>query len=201
MNNDELDQRLRSASPPERSEAYWREFPESVERRILAEKQRAEAAVRPGFHPSLKWIWRLALPGAAVVIALLLMPGQQPKTPIHEQLSSLRAGYEQVAALFPGQLETVVFGGDEPYLQLSDLPDVPSSPPLFVRICPPSGKCVTAVSFSGQKVRVSGREFEVLANGVGEIFLLAKEGVWSPGQAPVGGENWRFETGWLERHL
>ena len=98
-------------------------------------------------------------------------------------------------------METVVFGGDEPYLQLSELPDVPSSPPLFVRICPPSGKCVTAVSFSGQKVRVSGREFEILANGVGEIFLLAKEGVWSPGQAPVGGENWRFETGWLERHL
>ena len=128
MNNDELDQRLRSASPPDRSEAYWREFPESVERRILSEEQRAKAVVRPGFHPSLKWIWRLALPGAAVAIALLLIPGQQSKTPIDEQLSSLRAGYDEVAELFPGQLETVVFGGDEPYLQLSDLPDVPSSP-------------------------------------------------------------------------
>src|SRR5206468_9748660 len=133
-------------------------------------------------------------------------------TPNDEQLQALRVCYRQVAELFPRQLEAVVLGPDGAQIQLSETPDLPDSPPVFVRLCAPgsssrsplvesdssasSPRCTMAVSFSGGKIRLAGREFEILANGRGEIFLLAKEGGWVPGQKPVGAEKWRLETGW-----
>jgi hypothetical protein len=206
MNQHELDQLLRKVPVPERTEQYWEEFPEAITRRIKNEDNHgtSQQATVPA-----RWVWKLAwklrYPAtAAVLLLLLLLPWKRGATP--DELQRLRLCYREVALLFPKQLEAVVLTAEGAQLQLSDRPNVPDSPPIFVRMCPPQNKgasprCTTAVSFSGQKIQLAGREFEILANGRGEIFLLAKEGVLVPGQALVGGEKWRFETGWLEHAL
>jgi hypothetical protein len=201
MNNRELDRLLKTAPLPERNEAYWREFPESVARRIRVELLPNQTHARENFGTLSKWRWWLGFAGAAAAVAFFVASENRRDSRSDEQLQALRTCYQQTADLFPRQLEAMMLGADGPQLQLSDAPDVPATPPLFVRICPPSSRCTTVVSFSGRKIRVSGEEFEILANGAGEIFLIAKEGVWTSGQMPVGGKAWRFESGWLERSL
>jgi hypothetical protein len=101
--------------------------------------------------------------------------------------------------MFPKQLQAVIFEAGQFRLQVSGRPEVPDSPPLLVHICHAS-RCATLVTFSGQVVDVMGRKFEVLADGRGGVIFLGQEGVWKPGQAPVGGE-WRFEAAGLEEWL
>jgi hypothetical protein len=201
MNNRELDQLLRTTAPPERADAYWEEFPESVVRRIRVEPVRNETGARREFSALSKWSTWLGLAGATAVVAFFVASEFRQRSQPDKQLLALRTCYRQTADLFPRQLEAVILDADGPQLQLSDTPDVPASPPLFVRICPPSSRCTTVVSFSGRTIHVSGEEFEILANGAGEIFLMTKKGVWSSGESPVKGGGWRFESGWLERSL
>lgn len=196
MNDHDLDRILRSSPVPERDEAYWKEFPESVERRIRA-GQRAVAPPQRSW-PRLRWLVGFGLSAAAVLVALLLLREKLPVAPADEQLAPLQACYRQIAEMFPGQLQAVVLSADGVQLQLSETGEVPNSRPLFVRICGPSSRCATAISFSGQKIRLADREFEVLATGAGQIFLVGKEGVWLPGQAALNGETWRCEAGWLQ---
>lgn len=204
MNNNELEHLLRSVPAPERDDAYWKEFPEALSRRIGSEAQPPAPHEPCRTSPLLKRNWGLAFAGVTAVVAcfvFFLLPPKHPGSPTQEQLQSLRVCYQQIRELFPQQMEAVILSPDGVQLQLSDTPDVPDSPPLFVRICAPSAPCATAVSFSGRKIRVAGREFEILANGAGEIFVIASEWVWVSGQGPVSGEGWRFESGWLEHSL
>jgi hypothetical protein len=149
-----------------------------------------------------RWSLGLGLGVAAALVVLFAVTGVRPDARRDEQLQVLRTCYREVADLFPRQFEAVILSDDEVQLQLSDAPVVPGSPPLFVRICSPSSRCATAVSFSGRKIHLSGRAFEILANGDGEIFLMSAEGVWrKAGRAPAGCEGWQFESGWVERSL
>jgi hypothetical protein len=142
----------------------------------------------------------LLVPAVAAVVALAVLRGPRTTSPVDEQVQTLRACYRQIADLFPGQLEAMVLGPDGPQLQLSETPDVPDSPPIFVQVCSPVGRCAAAVSFSGRKIRLADRELELLANGNGEILLLAREQVWAAGQGPVGIDGWRYQAGWLQHN-
>jgi hypothetical protein len=200
VNNDhKLEHLLRSVPLAERDEAYWQQFPKSVLRRIREEDQRSrreERHPRSGFS---KWAWSLGL-STALVFGLLVLSGRRTSR-LDEPSQAVLACYHELAEFFPHQLEAVLLSANGAEIQLSKAPNVPDSPPLYIRICPPSAPCMTAISFSGGKIKVFGREFEILANGNGGIFLLAGEGVWVSGQTPGPGEGWRFESGWLEQKL
>ncbi len=111
--------------------------------------------------------------------------------------------YEEVAELFPGRLQAIVLGQDGAQLQLSEKADVPTSPPVFIRLCSPAARCTTAVSFSGQTVRLDGSDFEVLTSGADEVFLLARDRLLTPGPTVTeanqneGPGPWRLDAGWL----
>lgn len=205
MTDRELHDVLRSARLPDRDEAYWREFPNAVLRRVQAArgKQRISAARPAGEVAWLgRWGWVMAL-GAACALVALAVWVRGPTRPAHEtdaQLAALRQYYHGVAELFPGQLEALVLDAESPQVQLAESATLSNAPPLFVRVCDPSSRCVAVVTFSGQRLELLGRSFEVLADSRGKIFFMAKEGVWSPGQSPGGGA-WRFEAGWLEQAL
>jgi hypothetical protein len=203
MKSRELERYLKSNSPPDRDETYWQDFPEMVLRRIRTEDR--PAAERPQRRPATAW-FRLGarfavVAGAAAVLAFFLAPRWRNPARPNEPLQGLRTCYQEVAELFPRQFEAVVFSHDGVELQLSEAPNVPDSPPLYVRICSPASKCITVVTFSGQTVHAAGREFEILADGKGEIFLLAKEGVWTAGNEQVAANGWRVESGWLGQKL
>jgi|SRR5881394_391747 len=201
MNHRELEELLKQNTPPERDEAYWRDFPPAVSRRIRSEERPAAVPVRRGVAAFRMWRGLAAAAGAAALVAILVAPRLRRESPSDEQLQALRTCYRQVSELFPRQLEAVVLGPDGLQLQLSDRPNVPISPVLYVRICTPASWCTTALTFSGQVIRAGGREFEILADGTGHIFLVAEDGVWTPGHAPPSGEPWRLESGWLGQSL
>ena len=196
MNDPELDQLLKSAAPPARDAEYWREFPAQVRRALRG------ASAQPASMGGSTWtlFWKLGLAGAcATVAAVLLLKFANPKDTGAMELGELRKCYQELAALFPRQLQAVVLESGQFRLQVSDEAEVPDSPPLLVRVCRAS-RCATLVTFSGQQVEVLGRKFEVLENGRGGFIFLGQEGVWMPGQAPVGDE-WRFEAAGLEGRL
>lgn len=196
MNDRELDHLLKSAAPPGREEEYWREFPARVRRSLGDDSARL---VRNS-SSALRISWKLGLTGAcAVVAAIFLLRFTNPKDPGAMELGELRKCYRELATLFPKQLQAVVLESGQFRLQVSGGSEVPDSPPLLVRVCRAS-RCATVVTFSGQQVEVLGRKFEVLADGRGGIIFLGQEGVWKPGQAPVGDE-WRFEAAGLEGRL
>ena len=196
MNDQELDHLLKSAAPPGREEEYWREFPAQVRRSLR------DDAAQPGPR-STSWrlFWKLGFVGAcAVVAAVFLLKSGHPRQAVDGmELSELRRCYQELAGMFPRQLQAVVLESGQFRLQVSGGSEVPDSPPLLVRVCRAS-RCATVVTFSGQQVEVLGRKFEVLADGRGGIIFLGQEGVWKPGQAPVGDE-WRFEAAGLEGRL
>ena len=148
--------------------------------------------------------WSLAAAGACALAALgalafVLWPTHRV-SPEDAQVQVLRQYYREVSPLFPKQFEALVLDAGAVHLQLAEAATLPTSPPLYVRVCGPSAGCVTAVTFSGQRLNLLGRDFEVLVDGQGRIFFLAKEGVWVPGHGPASG-GWRFDAGWLERTL
>lgn len=203
MTNRELEQFLKTTTPPSRTDEYWQAFPESVVRQIKGSQGPASCAGQ-GQTPGGHLLWKLCFATfglAALAVGVVWFRPNAGKAP-GSDLQILRTYYREMESLFPRQFESVVFDRDEVHLRLSDRPDVPNSPPLYVRVCAPgpSSGCVSAITFSGQKLRVLGREFEVLADGKGQIFFLAKEAAWNPGEEPMGG-GWRFESGWLERPL
>ena len=71
-----------------------------------------------------------------------------------------------------------MFEESGPRLVLSEKPDVPASPPVFVRICAKTG-CRSFITFSGQRVRMNGDEFEILADAQGGVIVVGGQAVWS----------------------
>lgn len=194
MNNHELDALLKSVPPPARDNEYWQTFPEVVRRELPAQTRRPMAVMRP------QWGWTIGFASACLATALLLAwkfggAGVQREA----QLRVLGQSYREAAALFPQQLQAVVLESGQFHLQLAEQPMGASAPPLFVRICK-AKQCATAITFSGQEIDLLGRKFEVLADGRGGVILLSQGVVWTTGQTTVG-EQWRFETAWLEERL
>src|SRR5213596_2156890 len=129
MNQHELDQLLREIPLPDRSDSYWKEFPTAVVRRIQSDEPRAVPRTPESGEPVVsrrrrRWLYSMALPAAAAVALLFVIPWKRPATPTpnDEQLQALRVCYRQVAELFPRQLEAVVLGPDGAQIQLSETP-------------------------------------------------------------------------------
>lgn len=202
MNDRELDRLLKSIRVPSRPDDYWNTFPEKVADRMkTAGTPHATRTGRKQTHALERWILGFSTPVAAAIVFMLFLASHRETERRENQLELLRESYRQILSLFPQQLDAIVFAENDAEVLISEAPAPSRSEPVYVRFCPPAGRCVTAVSFSGTLLKIFGREFEILENGAGEIFVVAKEGVWGPGQAPASGDHWRIEGGRLEQHL
>jgi hypothetical protein len=76
---------------------------------------------------------------------------------------------------------------------LADRPNVPASPPVYVKICGPKG-CQRFVTFSGQQIRVNGDVFEVLVDRQGDVLLVGAQWVWSSSEPAVKSSRYRIEA-------
>jgi len=198
----ELKEVLKRATVPEREADYWEHFPERVRAEIQRRNQAAGAQRSPGVPGSAgisagaawSWasVWRLlgskpafALGAAAVYLALGLLvgfwkghraPGDDP------QLAAVRKYFHEIEALFPNQLQAIIFDERGTHLALAREPNLPASPPLYLRICGPDG-CQRFITFSGQQIRVNGEVCDVLADHQGNVLLVGPQMVWSSAQA------------------
>ena len=202
MNNVELERVLRSASVPERAGEYWERFPGQV----TAEIHRGEAVAQvsksapatPGRRSWLALVLSqptLALGAAAACLLLGFFLGTRTAwhTSTDPQFTEARKCFNEIAPLFPNQVQTIVFDAAGAHLVLSEQADVPASPPLYVKITGPKGE-QRFVTFSGQRIRVNGDSFDVLVDRQGEVLLVGKQSVWSSSDPGVKAGPYRIEA-------
>jgi hypothetical protein len=208
MNDSELEEALKSAPVPERPRTYWAEFP----LRVMARAQRLETHSEPGarrpravpFGPS-STLGFAAFGVGLMVIALLLSFAfgwrqGRPEPITGSQLTAARKCFREIEALFPNQVQAIVFDQDGPRLVLAEEPNVPASVPLYVRIRGPKGSR-NYVTFSGQQIRFNGEVCEVLLNHLGHVLLVGHQAVWSPTQALVTSTRYQVAACPLETTL
>jgi hypothetical protein len=185
MNNDELDQMLKSACVPERGEDFWNAFPSSVtmalRRRVETDSREASSQVR-----HRKWTyaaWGVGLAAACLVacFALGVWRGANGEGS-SGATADARKYYREIERLFPNQVRAIVFDRQGAHLVLADRADVPGSPALFVKICGING-CERVVTFSGQQIQFEGEKYEVLADEKGGVILVGDKRVWAGGMA------------------
>lgn len=157
MNDSELEKKLMAARIPARDEYYWEAFP----RGVLA-KLRAAPARRPVEHhwlPRLAWGGGIAFACLVIGFAIGHWNNRAKKSAPYALLQNERL-LREVLTLFPNRVRAIVQDERGLQLVLSDQPDVPTSTPLWVKIC--DGKqCASLVTFSGQEIDVAGQKITV----------------------------------------
>ena len=137
------------------------------------------------------------LPRAGVVLGSWKghrSPGKDP------QLAEARKYFHELEVLFPNQLQAIVFDQQGTHLVLAPEPNLPASPPLYLKICGPKG-CQRFVTFSGQQIRVNGDVCDVLVDHQGKVLLVGQETLWSDAKASVKRGPYRIEARALEATL
>ncbi len=179
MNNQELDAILRTARVPKRPPEYWEEFGGKVQ---LAIRQSDRGSIRRATGPRGTWlrpILGFAFASACIVLLLVLnLPHRETSLLVAEQVNGAAKYFREIQSLFPNQLETIIFDRSGARLVLSDRPDVPASPPLYLKICG-ENQCRSFVTFSGQEIRLDGQTFQVLVDRQGAVMVVGEQWVWS----------------------
>lgn len=191
MKKPELDSILKRARLPEISEASLELFP----RRVAARLKRHEPSVRAArkFLPRLAWAFAVTLCGI-LAIAIVQRNGKMEtrSAPEPDSLANVKL-IRETMALFPHRVRAIVQDERGLNLVLSENDDVPSSPPLYVRICD-GKKCSSVVTFSGQEIELAGQKISVLADGRGEIILTGDQFVWSNAERAAAGNHLNIEA-------
>jgi hypothetical protein len=192
MKDSELNQILKSVPPPERPEEFWTEFPGRTMREIHARERiadvRSSQRARARFPGMVRdWVgafgFKAALAMALAIICLFIIfapglrPGAQPQAG-DSQFARVKQYFREIEPLFPNQLQAIVFDDKDTELVLADAANVPTSTPLYLKICGPKG-CKRFVTFSGQQIRVNGDLCDVLVDRKGNILVVGENLVWS----------------------
>jgi hypothetical protein len=200
MNDDKLNEILKSASVPERAGEYWEKFPGRVIAKLHWRKQNAEA--RQFARPRASGFRFLRLPvfGAGLAVACILLgfgvgfwKGRQSIAPERAQLAEALKCYREIAGLFPNQIQSIVFDQKGAHLVLAEQPNVPASTPLYVKICGSAG-CQRFVTFSGQQIQVNGDTFDVLVDRRGDVMVVGAQSVWSSSEPLQSVGGYRIEA-------
>ncbi len=182
MKNTELDSILKKARLPGIPDDSLEAFP----RQVAARLSRNDPLPRPARRLAPRLAWALALVAcAAIAFAFGHWRGRMETSAISasDTLASAKLIHEMMA-MFPNQIRAIVQDdGGGVKLVLSDTCDVPTSPPLYVRICD-GLHCSSFVTFSGQEVQVDGQTITVLADPRGGIILTGNQFFWSSTERP-----------------
>src|SRR4051794_17460263 len=113
MNGPELDQLLKSARVPERTDDYWNDFPKEV---TVAIRRQATVPVRPESKPLFNLgplsAWGISVAAVCIIAGLALgLWRAHQATALARQLVEARKYYGEIQALFPNQVRAIVFDG------------------------------------------------------------------------------------------
>jgi hypothetical protein len=212
MNDAELNEVLKRATVPEREADYWERFPGRVMTELERRRHAAPAPAKTLASPAWSWTGALRMllsrpalaAGVAVVclglaFVLGLWRGQRSLSD-DPQLAAARKYFHEIDALFPNQVQAIVFDQRGTHLVLAKEPNVPASPPLYLKVCGPKG-CQRFVTFSGEQIRVNGDVCDVLADGRGEVLLVGRQLLWSGSKAVAASGGYQVEARALENRL
>jgi hypothetical protein len=200
MKDRELNEVLKRAAVPERKADYWERFPSQVTAEI-SRRRRVSAVTHGG--TACAWVSALRTFGskpafvlgvAAICLAVGFVlgswKGQLPPAK-DAQLAEARKYFHELEALFPNQLAAIVFDQQGPHMVLAPKPNLPTSPPLYLKICGPKG-CQRFVTFSGQQIRVNGDVCDVLVDARGHVLLVGTKLVWTSADTGARIGEYRF---------
>jgi hypothetical protein len=175
MNDSELDQKLKAAREPALDKEYQAAFPQTVLANLRSTAWKT-GPPRRAWRP--RFAWGLAT-AACVMLAFGLghWRGRVETASPAGLLADAKLIHETMS-MFPNQLRAIVQDEHGLKIVLADQADVPSSPPLYVKIC--DGRtCSSLVTFSGQEIQVAGQKITVLADANGGIILEGNKFAWS----------------------
>lgn len=178
MTDAELNQKLAAARTPKLEPDYADDFSRTVFARLRSDSARTVLSTHH-WLPRLAWGIGLAMFFLLVGFALGHWRGktESAAAPAQDLLANAKV-INETLALFPNRVRAIVQTKQGMQLVLADQPDVPDSPPLFVKIC--DGKsCSSLVTFSGQEVQIDGQKITILADAHGGIILAGNQFVWS----------------------
>jgi hypothetical protein len=186
MNNSELDRILKAAKTPERSGEFWAQFPRRVTSRLHWKPAVREKEPR---HWLPRLAWTLATVSACLLIGFMVGHWRGSKDALAENgLLQNEKVIKEMLAMFPNRVRAVVQDNHGLHLVLSDKDDVPTSTPLWVKIC--DGKnCSATVTFSGQQIKLAGNNLTVLADPQGKIILEGDDFLWSNEEPTLAGND------------
>jgi hypothetical protein len=182
MNNQDLDKVLRAAPLPEPAQEFWNELPTNVHRGIERSERGGRVGERASVGNFLMRLRRLAAPVAFAAGCIMIgffwgVRARHGEVVQAGELAEARACWREAAALFPNQLQAIVFDQQGSRLVLSDKPNQPVSAPIFLKLC--DGKnCKRFITFSGQQIKMNEERFEVLIDSQGEVLLIGDAKVW-----------------------
>ncbi len=192
MNDSELDRLLKAAKAPERPEEYWKRFPQRVVSRL-----QWKAPATPAERRTLWWprvAWGLGAVAACLLIGFLAGQHWRPgtDTAANGLLQNAKV-IKETLAMFPNRVRAIVQDEHGLSLVLSEKADVPSSSPLWVKVC--NGRqCLTLVTFSGQEVQLAGQKVTVLSDAQGGVLLVGNDFVWSSKEKIYANNNLKIEA-------
>jgi hypothetical protein len=180
MNDAELNELLKSARVPERPDAYWERFPKRVILRVQDREARRETSrAGPGFSRIFQtWGIRLALTSGLVLLTIAAFWWRKSQSVSRDRdFVKVQKYFHEIDTLFPRQVRAIVFDGHGARMLLAEKPNVPDSPPVYLKIC--NGKsCQELVTFSGQRVEVNNDLCEVLITRQDEVIIIGEKLFW-----------------------
>lgn len=193
MTNRELDKLLKSASLPEQPPEFWEQLAPRITGKIHWRTLQS-ASLPPPPRKFASWHWAVGAGVAVVVSAVVFLLRPEPKSPGNtDTFAGAEKCYREAETLFPNQIQSIIFDEAGPHIVLSEKPDVPSSPTLYLKICGPLG-CREIVTFSGQQVRVNGDVWDVLSDAAGNIIIAGEHLIWSSGSHSTRAGAYRIEA-------
>jgi hypothetical protein len=176
MNDPELDRILKAGVAPDRAPEFWEEFPRRVSGKI---HWRAQREATPGVAPRHRWsglAWGVSVATVCLLLGIALgnWRGAKPANALLQNEKLMR----EVLAMFPNQVRAIVQDENGLSLSLADEPNVPSSTPLWIKVCE-GNYCRSIVTFSGQNLQIAGQRVEVLAEARGGVMLVGEHFFWS----------------------
>lgn len=206
MNNYDLEKKLKSARVPERTQEYWDDFPQQVTRLLRtaapgsagfqpASSARIETRRQDGGAPRWqpKLAWGFAVAFACLVIGFAI--GHRYGKPEADSFALLQNEkmLREVLTMFPNRVRAIEQDAHGIRLVLSDDADVPTSTPLWIKIC--DGKnCRAVVTFSGQSFQVAKEKVEVLMDAQGRVLLVGNNFVWSSAEPNRAADRLRIQA-------
>jgi hypothetical protein len=189
INDSELEKVLKAARLPERSEEYWEEFPRTVttQLKVLGKHER-----RP--RRAIRFVWQLgsAFAAIALVVSVFGWFGRDQK---EDPFALLQNGIalREVLTMFPNRVRAIMQDEHGMHLVLSETPDVPVSPPLWVKFCD-GRNCRAFVTFSGQELQLAGERVQVLADARGGVMLVGERLLWSSAEPSRIAQHFRIQA-------
>src|ERR1035441_1121130 len=220
MKDRELNEILKRAAVPDRAADYWERFPSQVAAGIKRRSQHArteksaDAPVAGVAEEGNAWAWvstfrsLVSRPAFIVAVAAICLAvgfgvgtwkGQRPPGK-DAQLAEARKYFHELEALFPNQLQGIVFDQQGTHLVLAPEPKLPASPPLYLKVCGPKG-CQRFVTFSGQQIHVNGDVCDVLVDHQGNVLVVGQETLWSDTRGAVRNGPYQIEAKALQANL